>query len=135
MLPELPKLKKKREANITPLVLSWFRENYPGSAAIEIKATDKMSIPASAVLPHQRAALMDVCGGKSGGLVYKISDEARRQVPFDAFQLQHAGAFVVACFTDPKIRRCLIYDIREWKGAKVGEGSEWWNDSYRSFSL
>lgn len=112
MLPDLPRVIKKREADATPKVLAWFRENYPGSCAIEIKATSGRSVPASALLPHQKRALLGACGS---GITWKIPDEARRQTPFDAFQITHAGAFVVCVFTTARV--VLIIDVREWVGA------------------
>ncbi len=114
MLPNLPRVLKKKEADITPKVLKWFKENYSGSAAIEIKATDGRSIPESALMPHQKAALLAACGN---GIVWKIPDEARRQNPFDAFKIERGGAFVVACFTG-KERVALVIDAREWNGAR-----------------
>lgn len=113
-LPSLPSLKKKREANLTPSILKWFRENGPSCCAIEIKVTDKKRIPKSALLPHQKQALMDVY---RGGIVYKLTDEARREQPFDAFKLAFAKGFVVACFTGAGARVCKVIDVREWEGA------------------
>lgn len=113
MLPNLPRTIEKREAKYTPRVLEWFKENYSGSCAIEIKATKGRSIPASALLPHQKAALMAACGR---GITWKIPDEARRQTPFDAFKIARAGAFVVCVFTTTRV--VLVIDVREWAGAR-----------------
>ena len=112
-LPNLPRIVEKREASVTPKILEWFKANYAGSAAIEIKATKGRSIPASALLPHQRRALLGACGN---GIVWKIPDEARRQTPFDAFKIEHAGAFVVCVFTSAHV--ALVIDVREWNGAR-----------------
>lgn len=112
-LPDLPRVIKKTEANYTPRVLKWFAENYSGSCAIEIKATKGNSIPESALLPHQRRALLDACGR---GITWKIPDEARRQVPFDAFKIEHAGAFVACVFV--KHRVVIVYDVRDWHGSR-----------------
>lgn len=114
-LPELPRQLKKREADVTPRVLEWFRANYSGSCALEIKATSGNSIPASAVLPHQKLALWDVA--LRGGIVHKLSDEARRKQPFDAFCLKGCPAYVVACFTT--YHTCYLIPIQEWKGIKI----------------
>ena len=112
MLPDLPRIIQKREAGITPAILSWFRENGPATCLIEIKATTKNKIPASALLPHQRRALLDACGG---GIVYKLSDEARRQVPCDAFKISYTRAFVVCAFlSSPRV--ALVIDIKKWRG-------------------
>lgn len=123
-LPELPQLKKKKEAKVTPRVLEWFRKNYHSSCAIEIKNTTKNTIPKSALKEHQMLALKD---SKSfNGLVHKLSDESRRQQPYDAFMLKNADAYVVACFS--KHGYCLIIDIDQWQGAK-------YTDSYPHLSL
>lgn len=86
MMPELPKKKLRLEAKITPKVLEWFRQNYPYTVALEIK------IGNAPLLPHQRAALMEV---HASSFAHKIRDTAKN--PFDAFVLQHAEAFVVRC--------------------------------------
>lgn len=111
-LPSLPRVLKKREASVTPKVLNWFATHYMGCAAIEIKATKKGNIPASAVLPHQAAALFDA---GDTGIVHKLSDEARRRQPFDAFKIAYARGFVVCCFLTE--RKALVIDIEEWEGA------------------
>lgn len=86
-LPELPKILKKREANITPDVLRWFKDNYPHSCAIEIKyGKNKLE-------DHQKTALAQVAGGCFS---YKIADTGRRN-PFDGFLLKNAYACVVTC--------------------------------------
>lgn len=110
-LPNLPTIRKKTEAHITPRVLQWFREHSISSCAIEIKQTSATSIPSSALKDHQRAALHTVAHGT---LVHKIAD-ARRRNPFDAFLLSHTNAFVVACFI--KHKKCLVIPIDEWQGA------------------
>ena len=110
-LPELPRILKKREAEITPSVLLWFKENYPRSCAIEIKQTDKNSIPEKALQKHQRKALLDAT---MAGITHKIADN-RTRLPFDAFLFKKADAFVVACFRRQKT--CLVIPIKNWKGA------------------
>ncbi len=115
MLPDLPKVLKKREATVTPRVLKWVKEHVSDSCGIEIKATSTRSIPASALADHQRLALKTV---KGDGLVWKITDEARRQQPFDAFKVKGHG-YVVACFTGPGDRTCLVIDVDEWQGARA----------------
>ncbi len=64
-------------------------------------------------MPHQKAALLDVA---NAGIVYKISDEARRQQPFDAFKLSYARAYMVCVFD----RECVVIDVRDWKGGYKG---------------
>ncbi len=112
-LPNLPKQKKKREADVTPSVLLWFKENHAGSCAIEVKATNTNSIPEKAVLPHQKVALLNA---QNGSLTHKIADTGRR-LPFDAFMLQRVPAYVVACFTAHGV--CKVIPIEQWKGARA----------------
>ncbi|MHB8674625.1 MAG: hypothetical protein ACYDAK_13240 [Candidatus Limnocylindrales bacterium] len=114
MLPDLPRVKNKREAKYTPIVLDWFRTHHVGSAAIEIKATKSASIPASALAPHQKLALFDASLGR--GLVHKLSDAARLKQPFDALMLQNVPAYVVAVFITHKI--ALVIPADAWHGAK-----------------
>ncbi len=114
-LPPLPKKLNKREAHVTPSVLKWFKENIKESCAIEIKATSKDTIPEKALAPHQRLALLAASGD---GITHKIADN-RTRLPFDAFMLKHAPAFVVACYTKHGI--CLVFDINEWKGARYDD--------------
>mgnify|MGYP001559197736 CR=1 FL=1 len=114
ILPDLPRKLNKREASVTSSVLKWFKTNYPSSCALEIKATNKNSIPASALLPHQYKALIAV--KNDSGITFKIPDTGHMKLPFDAFFLKHIDAFVVACFT--KNRICLAIDPLKWKGAK-----------------
>jgi hypothetical protein len=92
--------------------LTWFRTNYKGSCAIEIKATHTGAIPESAVAPHQLAALL---AAQSSGIVYKIPDAQVAKRPCDAFMLSYTAAFVVAVFSSNKL--CLVIDADKWKGA------------------
>lgn len=111
-LPDLiPNVRQKREQKVTPKVLQWFRTTYHSNCAIEIKATNKNTIPEKALQDHQRLALQSA---KGRGIVHKIADNKRR-LPFDAFMLINADAFVVACFTAHG--RCLVIPVDKWKGA------------------
>jgi hypothetical protein len=93
-LPELPKIRKKKEADITPHVLLWFKKNYPRSAAIEIKyGKNKLE-------EHQVTALAQVA---KGSFTYKIPDMGRMN-PFDGFLLKDADACLVTC----EGRTCLV---------------------------
>lgn len=123
-LPELPKVLQKKEASVTPKVLAWFKVNHSKSCAIEIKNTIKNTIPKSALQPHQLLALKD--SQSSVGLIHKLSDESRRQQPYDSFMLKNADAFVVACFS--KYGYCLTIPVGEWQGAK-------YTDSYPQIPL
>lgn len=113
-LPPLPKKRKSLEANVTPRILAWFRDVHQRSCAIEIKATDGDSIPMSALLPHQKAALLAV--NSPDGLTHKISDAGHVRTPFDAFQLVREPAYVVAAFTARRI--ALVIPIEKWHGAR-----------------
>ncbi|MES2006878.1 MAG: hypothetical protein V4436_02085 [Patescibacteria group bacterium] len=115
-LPPLPKTLHKREASVTPKVLAWFKTHHEGPAAIEVKATDTKSIPASKLEPHQRLALLAAMS--SEGMTHKLSDEARRRQPFDALLLKNTPAYVVACFTGTGDRICLVIPVEEWCGAR-----------------
>ena len=86
MLPKLPKQYKRKEASITPLVMKWFKENYPESCAVEVK------VKGGSVLSHQKLALSEV----KGAFTYKIPDSGRKN-PFDFFMLKNSKVFVVIC--------------------------------------
>ncbi len=122
-LPELPVVKVKREANITPTVLAWFREQFAPSfvykisdeaqrrlpfdafmlgkhpAAIEIKVTTRKYISQSAVLPHQKLALQEV--EKAG-----------------------ARGYVVAVFLHKDVRKALVIQNKHWTGATPSSACE-----------
>lgn len=95
MLPLLPKKRQHKEADITPAVMSWFEKNYPRTVALEIK------IKGNKLLPHQTIALKQV---EFGTFKFKIPDTGRK-LPFDAFVLKNADAFVVVCDG----RSCIAY--------------------------
>lgn len=118
MLPELPRKLRKREADHTRAVLEWFKENYLGGCVvIEIKYSSGNSVPRRAVLPHQIAALTAANSGR--GLVHKLSDEARRQQPFDAFLMRSCDAFVVCVFGGSRgVGVCHAVPVRMWGGIK-----------------
>lgn len=114
-LPELPRTKRTREANITPKVLEYFRENYPYPCAIEIKVSPRKYISENALLPHQKLALL--AASSPQGLVHKLSDEAMRRQPFDAFLLKNTHAYVVAVFLHKDVRLALAIKVEDWQGA------------------
>jgi hypothetical protein len=114
-LPDLPRVLNKREAHITPKVMSWFHKNYQKDWAIEIKATATNSIPFSAVKPHQLQSLLEARSKK--GFKHKLSDALRQRQPFDAFGFKGADTFVVACFTKHGI--CLAIEPDNWQGARI----------------
>lgn len=116
-LPELPRTLKKKEAKITPKVIAWLKANHHSSCAFEIKSSDGNTIPRSALKPHQKLALQDA--NSHHGIIHKLTDEARRQQPFDGFQLIEVPAYVIACF--PKHGFCNVYHIDSWQGAWYGD--------------
>ena len=95
----LPKGLNKKEADITPKVMEWFRENYPWTAAIEIKVNKNK------LKDHQYASLNEVA---SGLFSFKIPDSGRRN-PFDFVILRDAKALVVICNTEE--RKCTAHYV------------------------
>ncbi len=93
-------------------MLAWFRDHYPKSVALEIKASVHDSIPESVLKPHQKASLLSARGA---GMAHKIADSGRR-LPFDGFVLKNTPAFVVACFTKRGV--CYAILVEDWVGAK-----------------
>ena len=100
-LPELPKKIKKKEQDITPKILKWFKENYTHSCAIEIKISNTDTFSKSKLEEHQLKALLEV---NSGPFIHKIADSKRRN-PFDSFFLYKEDAWIVIYFT--KYKKCL----------------------------
>ena len=86
-LPELPKKRAHKEADITPLVFDWFEKNWKNSAAIEIK------VGKNKLKPHQEIALRMVA---KSTFSYKIPDMGR-VICFDGFLLKNADSFIVTC--------------------------------------
>lgn len=84
---KLPRQLKKREADITPLVLKWFEQNWGNSCLIEVKIGD------GKVKPHQEAALRKT---NDGVFSWKMPDMGNRNCA-DAFFLRDADACVVRC--------------------------------------
>ncbi len=113
-LPPLPKKLKKREADVTPKILAWFKRKQI-TAVFEIKATAGHSIPRSALLPHQQAALELAA---KGTLVHKISDAGHVRTPFDGFSVTKVSAFVCVAFT--AFGEAYIIPVKDWNGARVG---------------
>lgn len=117
-LPELPKRERtKKEQEITPKILQWFRDNYQGSCAIEIKQTKTNTLAKSKVEPHQIKALLSASGA---GIVHKIADNKRKN-PFDAFMLQGVKSYIVVAFISHKF--ALAYNPETWDGASFLDSS------------
>lgn len=95
-LPDLPKIRKSDEADITPIVMRWFEENYTeNSYVVEVK------IKGGRLKDHQPSALKQV---DDGFFDMKLKDHGSRN-PFDFFGLRGADAFIVVC--DGK--ECIAY--------------------------
>lgn len=75
------------------------------------------TVPEKALEPHQRKALLEA---RNSSLVHKISDVGHIRLPFDAFMLHEADAFVVACFKSHGY--ALVYDVADWKGCRYTSG-------------
>lgn len=86
-LPALPRVKRHKEADVTPLVMRWFEANWPRSVAVEVK------VKGNKPLQHQVEALRRV---REACFSWKIRDMGTRN-PFDFFMLKGADAFVVTC--------------------------------------
>lgn len=101
ILPDLPRQIKKKEQDITPKILKWFREKYKQSCAIEIKITNTDTFSHNKLEEHQLKALLEA---QNGSLVHKIVDTRRRN-PFDAFMLYNSSSWIVIYFT--KHKKCI----------------------------
>lgn len=100
-LPQLPKLRKHKETDVTPAIRGWFKKNWWRSYALEIK------IKGGKVQKHQPAALKQV---NDGFFDIKLKDWGGRN-PFDVIGLKDADAFIVVA--DRK--HCDVYNYEmEW---------------------
>lgn len=88
----------------------WLRYRWEGSGAFELKISHTRSLPYSAVLAHQVAALQAV---KTRGMEYKIPDDTLGSKPFDCFRL-HGPAYVVVMFYTRACRRFYLIDVDRW---------------------
>jgi hypothetical protein len=95
-LPELPKVRNKKEADFGLQFRKWMKENPQMTGAFELKQTEG-SLPFSSVKDHQLAALL---AAKYKGLLWKIADDSKGVKPFDYFYLREACAYVVIKFPD-----------------------------------
>ncbi len=101
-LPELPKIRKRKEADITPFVMDWFFNNYPHDVAVEVK------IKGGRLKKHQPVALEQVAYGV---FKHKLKDFGGRN-PFDFIVLKKAHAFIVIADG----RHCQAYNYKmEWQ--------------------
>jgi hypothetical protein len=92
ILPSLPKLLNKREANWTTTVFrKWCENTYKKTAVFEIKYAKGDSLSFSAVKEHQMSNLLYV---RHGTFVYKIPDMGEK-APFDILCLTELPSYIV----------------------------------------
>lgn len=99
MLPNLPKQKKKREAEFGLKFRLWLLEHrdlFPSSAVFELKQTQTDRIPFKSVEIHQLVSLR--MSSNNDGVMYKIPDDSRSVKPYDYFYIKNAYAYVVIKF-------------------------------------
>lgn len=103
------------EKQYQPLFNRWCQHHFKGSAVFELKRGES-SIPFDAVKDHQEHALLQA---KHGKLIFKIPD-AGFQNPFDSFQLQEVGAYVVLFFEEHyrSTKEFFMIDIDVWLNEK-----------------
>lgn len=90
MLPELPRVLNKKEANWTTTVFRKWLEQKGITAVWEIKYSKTNSLPFSAVANHQAQSLWNV---RHKTFVFKIPDMGEK-LPFDMFSLKEQPAYV-----------------------------------------
>lgn len=101
-LPELPRKRKKDEADVTPDVMAWFERNYTeNSYVVEVK------VKGGRLKRHQPSALRQV---DDGFFDLKLKDWGGRN-PFDFFGIRGADAFVVV--VDKRDCVAYSYDMHE----------------------
>lgn len=91
MLPKLPRILNKKEADWTTTVFRGWCEKKGITAVFEIKYTKKDYIAFSEVKDHQKQSLLKV---RHGVFVYKIPDMGEKS-PFDLFSFNKAPAYIV----------------------------------------
>jgi len=79
-----------KERNFQTTFNHWLKEVYKRTAAFELKQTTTNSLPFTAVVKHQRNALLQV---RHACLVYKIPDVGF-QNPFDTLEMCEQPAYV-----------------------------------------
>lgn len=85
---------KKKEAKWQTIFNQYLRE-YPISGFFELKSTDKDYFPFSKIEIHQYDGLQAT---KKNGLVWKFSDEDRRQKPCDCVCIPALPSYIVIKF-------------------------------------
>lgn len=100
-LPELPKKRKSKEADITPDITEWLLQNWVNDCVFEIKIRGKKP------KPHQAIALRQVLDGQ---FAFKIPDMGRRN-PFDGFVLKKKRVDVLVITVDG--RHCNIERLND----------------------
>ena len=102
-----------KESDIQTKFNQWLKRNwYNGTAAFElkiVKAPDK-SLPYSAIRDNQYKGLRLA----KKRLIWKLSDEDRREKPFDSFIIQEGQAYVAICwFTPRKQKSITLIDVED----------------------
>lgn len=91
----------------------WCQNKWKGTAVFELKVGN-VAIPFDAVKEHQENALFNA---KHGRIVFKIPDLGN-QNPFDSFQMERVGAFVVLLYNGMKhgqgTKEFFLIDIDVW---------------------
>ena len=111
-MEKLPRILKKREADITPKIKEWLKKNIKHDFVYEIKYCKGDTIAEKELLPHQKRSLL-AC--RDGVYNHKIADMGR-QNPFDGFQMYMCMAYVIVHFS--KYHKTLIIDVADWKGGR-----------------
>ena len=107
----------KREAKWQTIWNQYLRESkIPGF--FELKQTSKNSLPFSTIEIHQYDGLQAT---ERSGLVWKLSDEDRRQKPCDAISIPPLPSYLVIKFPDAyyMIRINEIVKLREEGGISI----------------
>ena len=100
-LPDLPKKRKSKEADITPDITEWLLNCWPNDCVFEIKTKGKKP------KPHQTVALKEVLDGK---FKFKIPDMGRRN-PFDGIVLNSKRVDVLVITVDG--RHCDVERLND----------------------
>ena len=88
-----------------------YHPEYWGAFELKITDPDDISIPFSAVTPHQ---VRNLSNAKNLHFIWKIPDEGFSQKPFDCFKLQSVPAYVVIMFYRRGQKNFYIIPIDDW---------------------
>ena len=96
MLPSLPKINKRQEADFGLKFRDWLLKVHKQTGIYELKVAKNNRLPFSAVLPHQIASLEQA---RHSTLVFKIPDMGQSN-PADYISFNRSPAWVVIKFTN-----------------------------------